>query len=97
MHRLHGLCHYIDHVIWMAHQQHVRGLAQLKQDDCPWEAVLMDLGLEFQRWHDAAEHIMVMTDFNEDVRLPWIKNLSSFPYAGCFDDNYGRPSYPNAK
>jgi len=62
------------------YQQQVRGLAKLWWDECPQAAVLVDLSIELQKWYNEVENIIVMTDFNEDIQLAWIKN-----FFDCFD------------
>jgi len=57
------------------YQQYCCRLAWQCHTECPWKVVLMDLELELKQWQEDGEHIIVMTDFNKDVRLPWIKNF----------------------
>jgi len=55
------------------YQQHCRGLAKLGHDECLHEAILKDLESEVLAWQEAGDKIIVLTDFNDDVRLPWIR------------------------
>jgi len=57
------------------YQQHCRGLAKLDQSGCPRAVILQDLQGEIAAWQDAGEEIIVLTDFNDDVRLPWIRKF----------------------
>jgi len=49
-------------------------LAKLQRDECP-QAILADLGSELQKWYDEVENIIVMTNFNKDIHLAWIKQV----------------------
>jgi len=55
------------------YQQQVRGLACLCCNECPWAVILMDLENEIHQWQEGGENLILMTEFNEDVRLAWIK------------------------
>jgi len=57
------------------YQQHCQGLAWQHCTECPQKAVLTDIEKELQQWQEDGEHIIILMDFNEDVSLPWIKNL----------------------
>jgi len=54
------------------YQQHSCSLAKLGQNECPCKAILSDLESELLSWQEAGEMIIVLTDFNEDVQIPWI-------------------------
>jgi len=56
-------------------QQQVQGLSKLNYDEYPWQAVIMDLANDLQKWQEDGKKLFLMTDFNEDVCLPWIKNI----------------------
>jgi len=49
------------------YQQHVRTLSQRQRYDCPRDAILTDLAKEMHLWQDMGDHLMVLTDFNDDV------------------------------
>jgi len=55
------------------YQQHCRGLTKLNRNECPRAAVLTDLTLEVRNWQEEGDEIILLTDFNEDVRSPWIQ------------------------
>jgi len=57
------------------YQQHCCQLAQQQCNECPQKAILTDLEPELKQWQEDGKHIIVMMDFNEDVRLPWIKSF----------------------
>jgi len=54
------------------YQQHCCGLAKMGHSECPRKAILIDLESELVSWQEAGDSIIVLTDFNEDVWLPWI-------------------------
>jgi len=54
------------------YQQHSCSLAKLGQNECPCKAILSDLESELLSWQEAGNMIIVLTDFNEDVQIPWI-------------------------
>jgi len=54
------------------YQQHCQGLMWTNWSDCPWKAILTDLQIEILAWQEAGNSIILLMDFNEDVRLPWI-------------------------
>jgi len=56
----------------LTYQQHCRGLAKLSQTDCPRKAILSNLESKILLWQEAGNATIVLTDFNKDVRLPWI-------------------------
>ncbi len=55
------------------YQQHCRALSKLHRNECPREAVLTDLASEVRNWQEEGDSIIILTDFNEDVRSPWIQ------------------------
>jgi len=57
------------------YQQHCRGLAKLDRSECPRQAILQDLEVAVAAWQDAGDEIIVLTDFDDDVQLPWIRNF----------------------
>jgi len=61
------------------YQQHVCKLASLQQFECPKEAILADLAQEIQAWQDEGNHVILLTNFNEDITDPsihcWATNL----------------------
>jgi len=54
------------------YQQHMRGLAKLNQFECPKKAILLDITQEIQSWQDLGNHIVLLTDFNDDINEPWV-------------------------
>jgi len=57
------------------YQQHCRALSKLSQNECPREAILCDLASEVKKWQDDGDSIILLTDFNEDIRQPWIQKF----------------------
>jgi len=49
------------------YQQHLRRLAQMRRFECPWDTILHDLSREMWEWQDEGNHLIVLTDFNDDV------------------------------
>jgi len=50
------------------YQQHLWTLGKLKQDLCPKQAILDDLAKEITAWQEAGNMVIIVTDFNEDIR-----------------------------
>ena len=50
------------------YKQHLRWLVKNKDDRDPRTALMEDLSLQIEEWRDKGESIVVMGDFNEDVR-----------------------------
>jgi len=48
---------------------------QLGWTECPRKAILSDLQVELNEWQEAGDRIIILTDFNEDVQLPWIRQF----------------------
>jgi len=61
------------------YQQHVRFLTDNNRYECPRDAILSDLTREIRQWQEEGDHIIVLTDFNEDVMETtasrWATNL----------------------
>ncbi len=57
------------------YQQHCHGLAKQNHNENPQQAILTDLEKELTEWHEEGDHIILLTDFNEDVWLSWIKHF----------------------
>jgi len=51
----------------MMYQQHVWRLTKLQQFECPWDAILMDIMKEIKSWQELSDHVIVLTDFNDEV------------------------------
>jgi len=49
------------------YQQHIRRLATLSRVDCPREVILIDLAKEIQQWQDDGDHVLLLTDYNDDI------------------------------
>jgi len=39
----------------------------MRSFDCPCDAILHDLSREMREWQDEGDHVIVLTDFNDDV------------------------------
>jgi len=50
-------------------------LAKLGRTECPREAILSNLKSAVEEWQDEGGKIIILMDFNEDVRLAWIWNF----------------------
>jgi exonuclease III len=57
------------------YQQHRQYLLAKDIDICPRQAFFDDLDKELQTWFDEGDQIIIMGDFNEDVRSRHIKNF----------------------
>jgi len=61
------------------YQQHIRKLTSLQRYECPREAILTDLGKEITIWQDEGDHIILLSDINDDVTgievQPWAAKL----------------------
>jgi len=57
------------------YQQHCHALSKLSWQDCPREAILSDLSSEVRLWQEEGDGIIIPTDFNEDIRRPWIQKF----------------------
>jgi len=77
------------------YQQHSHALAQLRWMECPRKAILSNLQVELADWQEAGDRIIVLTDFNEDVQLPWIQQF--FANANLIEaiDHYWDPTNGN--
>jgi len=51
----------------MTYQQHVRHLHKLNRIECPRMAILADLAKAIQQWQDEGNHILLLTDYNDDI------------------------------
>jgi len=49
------------------YQQHIRQLATVNRVECPREAILTNIAKEIQQWQDDEDHVLVLTDFNDDI------------------------------
>jgi len=50
-------------------------LATLGRSECPCTAILSDLESAILTWQEASDEIIILTNFNEDVRLDWIRKF----------------------
>ncbi len=61
------------------YQQHLRRLTSLQRFECPKEAILVDLAKEIQTWQHEGDHVILLTDFNDDITdtsvRRWAANL----------------------
>jgi len=39
----------------------------LHRIECPQEAILIDIAKEIQKWQDDGDHVLLLTDFNDDI------------------------------
>jgi len=49
------------------YQQHIRQLTALNHFECLREAILIDLAKEIQQWQDNGDHVLLLTDYNNDI------------------------------
>ena len=59
------------------YQQQVRKLSKLGRYDSPRDEVLKDISKDIQLWQDDGDHIIVLTDFNDDVAAADAKNWAA--------------------
>jgi len=52
------------------YQQHLRKLVAIQRFECPRDAILIDLEKEITCWQDEGDHIIILTDFNDDITAP---------------------------
>jgi len=50
-------------------------LAKLGRTECPCEAILDDLKHDIAEWQEEGDEIIILTDFNENVCLAWIRRF----------------------
>jgi len=47
--------------------------------ECPHKAILKDLTIKMKAWQDGGDHLIILTDFNNDITDPtvhnWVANL----------------------
>jgi hypothetical protein len=58
-----------------AYQQHKSVLLETGTNECPRINILTKLGTQIQQWKDEGNQVMVVGDFNEDVRSSNIKQF----------------------
>jgi len=51
-------------------QQQVHRLTKLHCFDNPQDAILMDMAKEILTWQESGNHVILLTDFNHDVKSP---------------------------
>jgi endonuclease/exonuclease/phosphatase family metal-dependent hydrolase len=56
------------------YQQHLRYFRNQGLEVCPRQKFFIDLQLEIKKWIECGEQIVIMGDFNEDVRSSYINN-----------------------
>ncbi len=49
------------------YQQHLQKLSKMQRFDCPRDAIIHDLTQEMRGWQEDGDHLIVLTDFNDDV------------------------------
>jgi len=59
------------------YQQQIRTLAKKNRYECPRDAVLADLSAEMQLWQEMGDHLIVLTDFNDDVTAADARNWAA--------------------
>jgi len=57
----------------MTYQQHTWGLTRLNCFDCPRKVILANITKEIKQRQELGDHILLLTDFNDDVTSPWVK------------------------
>jgi len=61
------------------YQQHVRKLSKMCRYECPCKELLKDITTEMHAWQDDGDHLIVLTDFNDNVTAlvtqEWAANL----------------------
>jgi len=59
------------------YQQHMWGLTRLNHFECPRKAILADITKEIKQWQDLGDHILLLTDFNDNVTTQWVKRWAA--------------------
>jgi len=59
------------------YQQHIRRLTSLQRFECPKEAILVDLAKEIQTWQHEGDHVILLTDFNDDITDTSVRHWAS--------------------
>jgi len=57
----------VSHGPLSTYQQHVRKLSKVGHFECPRDALLKDITLEMLSWQDSGDHLIVLTNFNDDT------------------------------
>jgi len=60
-----------------SYQQQVRGLIKRGCFKCPRDTIHMDIANEIQKWHTEGEHIILLMDFNDDIKSPLTKRWAA--------------------
>jgi len=55
------------------YQQQVRYLTKLGRFLNPRDAILIDIAQEMHTWQESGDHILLLTDFNDDVESPTVR------------------------
>jgi len=81
----------------MGYQQHIQKLTFLNRFKCPWEAILTDLAKEINIWQGEGDHIILLSDFNDDVTdtkvQKWAANLGLVEAITWLQPNDPPPMY----
>jgi len=79
------------------YQQHVRKLTSIHHFKCPWVAILTDLAKEIHLWQDEGDHIILMSDINDDVTSievkTWAANLGLVEAIAWLHSSNPPPTY----
>jgi len=67
----------ISNRLMTTYQQQVRGLAKLNRFECPKKAILADIMQEIQSWQNLGDHIVLLTDFNDNIKEPWVTHWAA--------------------
>jgi len=79
------------------YQQQVQRLTKLQCYENPWDAVLIDIAKEIQTWQEFGNHIILLTDFNNDVESlavqQWAAALSLVEAIMCLHPARAPPTF----
>jgi len=85
----------------MGYQQHIQKLTSLNRFKCPREAILMDLAKEINLWQEEGNHIVLLSDFNDDVTntkvKTWAANLGLVEAITWLHPNDPPPTYQRGR
>jgi len=79
------------------YQQQVRRLTRLNRYSNPREAILTDLSKEIQTWQELGDHVIVLTDYNDDITSApmrrWAANLGLVEAITWLNTGEAPPTY----
>jgi len=87
----------VSHGPLSTYQQHVRKLSKVGHFECPRDALLKDITLEMLSWQDSGDHLIILTDFNDDItdseaRI-WAANLGLIEAITYLHNSTPPPTY----